>query len=145
MAQNHFRCLPVFLLCFSLTYGKQGCLYNGITHGVGDRFDFVISTPGLADYEISFLCTGNGLVTIGCGVPTMTGPAREATWVTFIPVGVKEYFGCPEYICTETVGWVLTGEIKPSCATEEPGDTTTAGGDGITTVGTTPGDDATTT
>ncbi|XP_064098979.1 uncharacterized protein LOC135210103 [Macrobrachium nipponense] len=146
MAEILVRCLSVLLLCFGLTNGKQGCLYNGITHTVGDRFDFVISTPGLADYEISFLCTGNGLVTIGCGIPNMTGPARDATLVTFIPPGVKEYFGCLEYICTETVGWVPTGQISPTCASEEPGDTTTSGGDGMTTTdGTTPGDDATTT
>ncbi|XP_068233508.1 uncharacterized protein [Palaemon carinicauda] len=130
MTQILVQILFVLLLSSSLTYGRRRCMYNGTSHEVGDRFDAMSSTLGLPDYEMSFLCTRHGVITIGCGLPIYVVSTREEKWGIFIPVGVKEHFGCLEYVCTD-VGWAPTGEIIPQCDTEFA-ESTTSIDNGIT-------------
>ncbi|XP_064084315.1 uncharacterized transmembrane protein DDB_G0289901-like isoform X7 [Macrobrachium nipponense] len=151
MAQNLLQLLTALFLCFNLASGQLGgnpggnlggnpggnlggCTYNDEWHAIGTNFAAQLSTGGPPEGNaVHYLCTGTGLIMLGCALPSTSGNPEESA-VSF-PIGSKRFFGCDEYECTDELGWVSTGVTAESCITNPPLETTTAGENGDSTVG----------
>ncbi|XP_068251209.1 uncharacterized protein [Palaemon carinicauda] len=120
MSSNLLRVFTALLLCFSLSSGQEkGCFFEGIWHSIGDYFTVYVSNSVLNGNAINYLCTGTGMVAVGCGLLNMIGVKRDYNGglpePVSIPFGTVWVISCEEYECLKVSGWTPTGNTGPGC------------------------------